>query len=127
MNDKKAVEQAEADWIKAFNRADVDAMLALYTRDVVLMPPGERSLHGRRAVGKWITAFFDLHKAHQVVRNEEVEVQGSFAYLRGRFEIEIVQHRGGPFETVRGQHMVIWRKGKDGAWRAARDIWNLGG
>jgi uncharacterized protein (TIGR02246 family) len=125
MNDNQAVEQAEADWIKAFNRADVDAMLALYTRDVVLMPPGEPSLHGRRAVGKWIRAFFKLHRAKQVVENDEVQVHGTFAWLRGRFEIEIVQHRGGPFETVRGQHLVIWRLEKDGAWRAARDIWNL--
>lgn len=127
LSDQKAVEQAEAAWVKAFNRADVDAMLALYTDDVVVMPPGEPELRGQEAVGAWISAFFKLHKARQVVSNDEVEVEGSIAYLRGRFEIEIVQHRGGSFETIRGHHMVIWRQGPDGAWRAARDIWNLGG
>ncbi len=125
MNEKKAVEGAEARWVQAFNRADVETLVSLYTSDVVVMPPGEPELRGRQAVEDWIRRFFERHQAKQTVRNDEVTVSGDLAYLRGRFEVELVQRKGGPFETIRGRHLVIWRKGEEGAWRASRDIWNL--
>jgi len=121
----RAIEEVDRRWIAAFNARDVDAIVSLYSENVVVMPPGEPSLHGRDAVRQWLESFFEGHTAHQELVNDEVVVAGPWAWMRGHFTL-VIEQRDAPGEIRRqGKHLVIWRRGDDGGWLAARDIWNL--
>ena len=120
----RRVQEADERWIAAFNRGDVDAVVALYAPDVVVMPPGEPSLRGRETVRRWLSEFFDRHTARQSLVNDEIVVAGDWAWMRGHFSL-LVAARDGTGELRRhGKHLVIWRRQDDGSWRAARDLWN---
>jgi len=119
------IEEIDRAWIAAFNAGDVDAVVSLYTDDVVVMPPGEPSLRGRDAVRRWMAAFFERHTARQGLVNDEVVVAGEWAWMRGHFDLAVTARDGSGERRHRGKHLVIWRRQEDGGWRAARDIWNL--
>ena len=125
MNDQQMIANRYAAWIKAFNGRDLDALIRFYSDEVVLNPPGGAELAGREATREWIGRFFENNQARQTQVTEEVEAFGEWAYLRGRFEIELSQRRTGPFETIRGAHIMIWKRDGGGAWEIYRDIWNL--
>jgi uncharacterized protein (TIGR02246 family) len=119
------IEAIDREWIAAFNAGDVDTVVSLYTEDVVVMPPGEPALHGRSAVISWLQTFFEHHTARQSLVNDEVVVAGEWAWMRGHFDLAIVPRDGSGERRHRGKHLVIWRRRRDGGWKAARDIWNL--
>ena len=123
----RAVLEADERWIEAFNRGDVETIVSLYTEDVVVMPPGEPSFQGRERVRKWMTALFERNTVAQSLANDEVVVSGDWAWMRGHFTTEITPRSGGVTVRRDGKHLVIWRREPDGAWRAARDIWNTDG
>ena len=125
MTDHGAITDRYNAWIKAFNGRDLEALASMYSTDVVLNPPGGVELAGRDAARQWIAQFFEHNQARQAQIAQEVAVGGDWAYLRGRFEIEISDRRTGPFETIRGAHLMIWQRGHDGTWRIYRDVWNL--
>ncbi|MDX1387933.1 MAG: SgcJ/EcaC family oxidoreductase [Acidobacteriota bacterium] len=123
----RAVLEADERWIEAFNRGDVDTIASLYTEDVVVMPPGAPGFEGRDRVREWMAELFERHVVHQRLLNDEVVVTGDWAWMRGHFTTEITPRAGGATVTEQGKHLVIWRREPDGAWRAARDIWNTDG
>ena len=123
-DDVRAVIEADERWIEAFNAADVETLVSLYTNDVIVMPPGEASFQGRDRVRAWMRTFFARHTARQTLVNDEVMVAGEWAWMRGHFTTELTPRSGGPTRTESGKHLVIWRRESDGQWRAARDIWN---
>jgi uncharacterized protein (TIGR02246 family) len=121
----RRIEEADRRWIAAFNVGDLDAVVSLYTDDVVVMPPGEPSLHGREAVRRWLRTFFERHAANQRLVNDEIVVAGDWAWMRGHFTL-VIERRDVPGALRHdGKHVVIWHRGDDGSWMAARDIWNL--
>jgi len=125
MTDHDAIASRHADWIKAFNGGELEALILLYADDVVLNPPGGPELAGRDAVREWIGQFFEHNRARQTQVTEEVQASGDWAWLRGRFEIELSEKRSGPFETIRGAHLMIWKRDRQDGWSIYRDIWNL--
>ncbi len=124
MTDDDTIGRSYDGWIQAFNRGDLEGLIPLYSAEVVLNPPGGPELVGRDAVREWIRRFFENNRARQTEVTQEVEEAGDWAWLRGRFEIEISARRAGPFETIRGAHLMIWKRDESG-WRIYRDIWNL--
>ena len=48
--DVRAIKRSSADWDDAWNEGDIDALLALYTNDAVVMGPNEPAVTGREAM-----------------------------------------------------------------------------
>jgi len=124
LDEARRVLDADERWIDAFNRGDVDALVALYAPDVVVMPPDRPDIVGRAAVHEWMTALFRENEARQELVNEEVAAYGDWAWLRGNFRIEITSRATGETTRILGKHLVIWCRRPDGSWLATRDIWN---
>ena len=120
----RRVLDADERWVDAFNRSDVDGLVAIYAADVIVMPPDRPDLVGRPAVREWIAAFFRENAARQKLVTEEVAAYGDWAWLRGHFEIEATLRSTGETSRTTGKHLVIWCRQPDGSWLAARDIWN---
>jgi uncharacterized protein (TIGR02246 family) len=124
-SEARLITEIDRRWIAAFNAGDVETIVSLYAHDVVVMPPGEPSLHGRDAVRRWLESFFESYTARQHLVNDEIVVAGPWAWMRGHFTL-VVERKDAPGKTRQlGKHLVIWRREGEGAWLAARDIWNL--
>jgi ketosteroid isomerase-like protein len=115
---------AGARWLAAFHREDVEALLQLYDDGAVLLPDGAPAVEGLAAVRAWHAAFFAAWRARQSIENSEIVVAGGWAFMRGRYELELVPRGGGGPTSLRGKHLVVWTRDGAGGWRVARDIWN---
>jgi ketosteroid isomerase-like protein len=120
----RLVLEADERWVAAFNREDIETLLAIYAEDIVLMPPDGPDVHGRSAVGHWLREQFRAHAARQALWNAEVRAEGRWAWLHGAFELTRTSRATGGISRTRGKHLVVWRLDADGGWRACRDIWN---
>jgi ketosteroid isomerase-like protein len=125
VREARRVVEADESWLAAFNRGDVEALVAIYDPDVVVMPPDRADLHGRAAVAAWLAEVFRESAARQVILHDEVGVEGRTAFLRGRFELELTTRASGEVTRLRGKHLVLWRRDTGGAWLAYRDLWSV--
>ena len=97
--------------------ANYDAVAALYTEDAVFMPPGAPSVTGREAIRGVMATFPPILEARLV--SDEIEGTGDLLYSRGRY---VMTMEGMPADS--GKYIEIHRRGADGTWRIAVDIFN---
>jgi uncharacterized protein (TIGR02246 family) len=119
-----AIAAADERWLAAFNRADVEGMMALYAPDAIIMPDGEPTRVGREAIRLWQEDYFRRFSGRQTIDNEEIVAARDWAYMRGNWEVTLTPRDGGETVTERGKHLVIWRRPPGGSWLVARDMWN---
>jgi hypothetical protein len=74
-------------WVEAFNRRDVDGLLAVVVHDVDLHPltlPGfAASYRGRDGVREWLTRVQDGRHQHRIVLDGAREVGGGMVFASG--------------------------------------------
>ena len=115
--------QRLAEWEAAANRKDAASIAALYTDDGVLMAPNAASVRGRAAIEAFFKGMFD-HGARDV---KLVQIgaagSGSIGYAAGTYEFT-----SGPMGTQAvhdtGKYIVGMKRGADGKWLIAHDIFN---
>lgn len=105
-------------------QGNADSMLTIYTADVKFLPPGEPMLDGKEAARKWIEASFAQVTMAPQYASSSITVAGDWAVDRYTGTLTVTPKAGGPAmtETIKGLHVM--RKGADGTWRIAQDIWN---
>jgi uncharacterized protein (TIGR02246 family) len=109
----------------AFAAGDADAVAAQYTEDAYLMPPNSPSLVGRAAIADLYKRFFKDFKCALKTEIQEVEVAGDWAYVRGLLTSTVTPKDGGEPHTNHGKYLVVARRGADGVWRFARDMYSM--
>ncbi len=117
--DRSALDAAQQAWVAAFNAHDADAMVALTTVDIVLLPPNAPPVRGREAVRALWHQAASAAKAHATVTNDETVVIGEFAWSMGAFTHTL------PNGVVvsRGKFLEIWQR-VDGQWKIHRDMFS---
>lgn len=112
----------------AFAAGDAEAVAAQYTEDAVLLGP-DLALTGRAAISETYRGFFATATADLDNEIEEIQVMADgWAFLRGRLRIRSIPRdpEGGEAAEPRtGKYLAIARRGEDGAWRFARDLFAL--
>ncbi|MBT8092761.1 MAG: DUF4440 domain-containing protein [Gammaproteobacteria bacterium] len=105
-------------WEAALNAADLDALVELYATDAKIMPPNGEMSTGRDAAGAAFGSMIDagLGGTTDIV---EARISGDIGYIVGTYEIT-----AGDDSVDTGKYTEIWRRGTDGEWRIASDIWN---
>lgn len=107
-------------WEAAYNAADVDALLALYTDDAVIMAPDMPTVVGKDALRAINRAYMDLGlvlsevpvvDAHGIFGNEAWGA-GSYRFFDADGNL-----------LAEGKYLVLYRL-EDGMWRIARHMWN---
>jgi uncharacterized protein (TIGR02246 family) len=116
--DERAIRQVVAAWLEASRRGDIDTVLGLMTDDVVFMVPG-REPFGKEAFAAAAEAIRDV-KVEGTSEILELQVEGTWAFIRSRIEMTAVQPDGARFRRS-GYAMTILRKEADCRWRLARD------
>lgn len=111
----------------AYTSADVDAIVSIYTEDAVLAPGDSEFIVGREAIRAYWTRPKGNRITHHEITPVAVEVVGDTAYDYGHYELSGV-NRNEDGERAwgpnRGKYLVVWKRGADGVWRMAVDMWN---
>lgn len=122
--ERAAIMHADSAWLAAAENRDVDSTLSFWTEDARLLSPGEPPIVGRDAIRKMLTDGFAIPEFTASWHTAEIVVspKGDMAYSHGTNQFTMPNRAGG-IDTLRGQGVVVWRKGDDGRWRSAVDAW----
>jgi uncharacterized protein (TIGR02246 family) len=124
-SDEAAIRQTDAEWVKAAKSKKVDAWLAFYTDDAVVLPPNEEVAKGRESARKSVAELLALPGLSISWKPTKVVVgrSGDIAYLIGAYSLSFKNTGGKPL-TDHGKLLEIWEKQSDGTWRCSADTWN---
>jgi uncharacterized protein (TIGR02246 family) len=131
------VEQTEADvaairglleeWRAAVEVGDVAGIVAIYTDDIVQMPPDAPANRGKQAIEEYYRAgleLFSIGVTWPVEGTEEIIVADGWAFHLSEYIERFTPKAGGETIEVRGKIVEICQKRPDGSWKFAREIWN---
>ncbi len=110
--------------IAADNAGDLDAVVAHYADDAVLLPPNGRIVEGKEAIRERYRTGFERFRFEVSITLKETKVSGDWAFNRGVTQGRLVPLAGGEARSLNDQYLMILRRMPDGAWKIARLIWN---
>jgi uncharacterized protein (TIGR02246 family) len=128
--DLRAIDDLHRRDIAANKAYDVEALAALWTDDVVTMPPGMAPIVGKKANR-------DLLEANEVQAKqidilgyeqqwEEIRVLGDYAYEWGIFRSTAKLKAAPTSDPIKSEFRVmrVLKRQPDGGWKVHRSIWN---
>lgn len=127
MDDREQIEAIEERIMAGFAAGDADAIAAQYTEDALLLPQDSPAIEGRAAIAESYREALKVFAMRLRTRVEEVEVAGTWAWLRGRFEHTSTHKEDGTVTEYRGKYLAVARREPDGVWRFHRDAFSLDG
>ena len=111
----------------ADNRGDVDAVVACYADDAVLLPPGGESRQGVENIRPSYESLFAANRLEVRMDVESIEVKGSLAFSRGFTRGRIVPKDGSPPRELHDRYLMVLRQGPQGEWKIAALMWSPAG
>ncbi len=128
--DYAAIERMHEKDEQAARDQDFDALRTVLSRDVVLMPPGQRAVRGRSEWDSSVRSMRDTMTGVEILEYEqffeEVRVIGDYAFEWGTVVGTIRPPEGGEPVQIAQKLMRILKRGDDGKWRVHRSMWNEG-
>lgn len=120
--------QQDAEWAALASKGkEIDRIVAFWTDDALVYPPGMPPLRGHAAIRAYVEEALAIPGFRITWASSEAHLSpdGQMAYLLG---VNTVTLPGPARETVttRGRAVTVWRREPDGNWRCAVDIWNTG-
>lgn len=113
------------EWSEVAGSGDIEATLAYWADDAVMMAPGQPPLRGRPAIREFVEATGSIPGFS--VRWEPLEAHvsdsGDMAYLIERNHFSF-QDSTGTQAAESNKVVTVWRKQPDGSWKNVIDIWN---
>jgi uncharacterized protein (TIGR02246 family) len=110
-----------AAYLEAFNKQDVNALLAFYEEDAIRVIPG-RALRGKEEIRAAQERVIHMNVRVYIssFETQEVRVFGDVAEEVGISNLDIVKP-GGEHVAERGRYLTLWHRGGDGVWRVQAD------
>lgn len=124
---KKAIEkirEVSKARAEAFNNGDAEAIAVHFTDDAVLMPPGQPSMRGQKAVEDYYQSIFDEYHTELISEYREVDLAGDLAYGRGHARVKLIPKNGNDTIYSESEYINILKRQADGSWKTTHDIWN---
>jgi uncharacterized protein (TIGR02246 family) len=118
---KAEIQAIEDSFAAAYNRRDVNAILALYDDDAVSMASGEPMLIGKAEIKKDFEVDFAEKAEGSTVKYEVLDVFGNANQVTETGKYTYMDAAGKATST--GKYMAIWEK-RDGKYVCIRDIGN---
>jgi uncharacterized protein (TIGR02246 family) len=117
------LEQARAvhaAWVAAFNSGNLDALVAMYEPDAVVIPPGGPVLYGRNNIREGIGAFIAL-KGKMSLTATWCYATKDTALIRASWKLEGGRAPDGTPIPLAGDAIETHRRQPDGKWLIAVD------
>jgi ketosteroid isomerase-like protein len=110
--------------IAAFSGENIPEIEAIFTDDVVLMPPGEPAIEGLAAGVAWAKSMYEVFSVVGSYSSTDVTVSGDLAVQQLAGQLTMTPKAGGDSmtEEIKGIHVL--RRQEDGSWKIAVDVWN---
>jgi uncharacterized protein (TIGR02246 family) len=107
----------------ADNRGDVEAVVACYAEDAVLLPPGGASVAGPASIRPRYEALFAANRLDVRMDVESIEVQGALAFSRGFTRGRTFPKDGSPQREILDRYLMVLRREPGGEWKIATLMW----
>jgi uncharacterized protein (TIGR02246 family) len=120
-DDKSAIENNLSSYNAALNGGDTAAVLPLYTKDGIFMPPYSPSAIGQEAIRKAYDAVFKELKFNVKFNIAELVLMApAWAYVRTNSAGTTFHQSTDKTTSEANQELFIFKKDDDGVWRVAR-------
>lgn len=112
-------------WSAAAGKRDAALVASYYADNAILYPPNAPAVTGREAAQKiWTEMLADASfTLSWKTLHAEVSASGDIGYTTGSYE-DSYKGPDGKLVTEKGKYVCVWKKGKDGVWKAIHDTWN---
>jgi ketosteroid isomerase-like protein len=121
-HEKDMIAQVARDFSQAYVDGDLEKQMSFYTDDAVIIPGNRPMIAGIEKVSR----YWDIPPSVKVLEHRSIssglEISGNLASDFGIYEG--VSVRNNDTTRFRGQYVISWRKGIDGKWRMAVDMWS---
>lgn len=122
-NDKAAIEKVINAYRDALKEANVSKVVALYTKDAVLMPPGAPTAVGQDQVKATYEYVFGAIKLDINFTIDEVVVNGNNAFVRSTSKGTATVNANGQTGPEENRELFVFQK-VSGQWKIARYMYN---
>lgn len=113
--------------VAADNRRDIERVLAAYTADAVLMPPGEAPVSGRDRIRPRYEALFAAFSPEIELRIDEACAEAGLGFVRGVNRGRLVPRGPGDARALDDAFVMLLRLDADRVWRISHLIWHRQG
>jgi ketosteroid isomerase-like protein len=105
----------------AFNAGDFDGMFAMYSDDVVVLPPGAPDIVGKEAWRAGIDALPTNVAMKMRFDTAELVVSGDIAYERGTYTLDLSDKvTATAVQSITARHIHMFKRQADGSWKGWR-------
>lgn len=108
----------------ADNRGDVEAVVASYAEDAVLLPPRGALVEGVKNIRPRYEALFAASRLEVRMEVESIEVKGELAFSLGFTRGRTVPKDGSPPREISDRYLMVLRRGAGGEWKSAAVMWD---
>ena len=124
-SDEQVIRELDTEWSLAAENNDATKFASFYSDTGSALPFNAPSATGKAQIQQlWASLMakpgFSLHFAPTRI---EVAASKDLAYDVGTFEFKLNDDKGASM-TIPGKYVVVWKKQKDGQWKAEADIFN---
>jgi uncharacterized protein (TIGR02246 family) len=109
---------------KAFNEGDLDAYMATFADDAIVMPPGESALIGKEAIRDGY-GFIESMSFDMKIFIDELEVSGDWAFHRSHWKGAWTEEDSGKKTEIESKDIGILKRQPDGSWKITHTIFNF--
>lgn len=120
--------RTDREWSRmAADSRDVEQIVAFWTDDAEVVPPGAPLVRGKAAIREFVTQSLAIPGFRISWRPDHASVStdGTLGYTTGVNSVT-VPGSDGRLTTIEGRYTTVWRRGVDGSWKCVIDIWNSG-
>lgn len=119
---RKAIADADAQWAKADERGDANAVASNYASDAITAYEGEPTQRGHDAIARAIADRFAKTTLSNVsFRTDDLMIHGDMAVELGTATVTTTPKSGGKATVHTTRYMTVWQKQPDGSWKVVRD------
>jgi len=110
--------------VAADKQRDIERVLAFYTADAVLMPPGEAPVVGRDRIRPRYEALFATFTPEILGQIEESCVGSGVGFVRGRNGGRLIPRAPGDARVLDDAYLMLLRLEAEGVWRISHLMWH---
>ena len=113
------------EWSEVAAEGDIEATLAYWADDAVMMVPGLPPLRGKAAIREYVEAGAQVpgFSIRWEPLEAHVSASGDMGYVIERNQFTM-QDSTGAVVTESNKTVTVWRRQADGTWKNVIDMWN---